>query len=142
MSNRYTIYDFIEEQLPNTEGYGNIEKELDDNHNYNHSVFHQSIREDNEGDVGIFIVDSKDNYEMKMIPMIESEIQVVVNAVSGDIEGTLEYLDSLFITLKNSKGNDKIEIFRCNKINLRPVGKNSADIHWCVLNMLVKYRYK
>lgn len=140
MSDRYSIYDFITEKLPNVEGFGNVGKELVENI-YNHSVFHQTIREEHEGDVGIFIVDSKDNTEMKFIKLTESEIQVVVNCVAGDIEQTLDYLESLFGTIVNTKGNDKIEIFNCRKINLRPVGKNSKGIHWCVLNMLLKYRY-
>lgn len=142
MSAKYSIYDFITEQLPNVEGFGNVDKILDEAGIYNHSAFQQTIREDHEGDVGIFIIDSKDYTEMKFIKLTESEIQVVVNCVQGDIEQTLDYLQNLFDKLSNTKGNDKIEIFNCKKINLRPVGKNSRGIHWCVLNMLLKYRYQ
>lgn len=142
MSAKYSIYDFITEQLPNVEGFGNVDKILDEAGIYNHSAFQQTIREDHEGDVGVFIVDNKDYTEMKFIKLTESEIQVVVNCVQGDIEQTLDYLQSLFDKLSNTKGNDKIEIFNCKKINLRPVGKNNRGIHWCVLNMLLKYRYQ
>lgn len=142
MSVKYTVYDFITENLPDIVGFGNVGKTVDEAGIPNHSAFLQTIREEHEGDVGIFIVDSKDYTEMKFIKLTESEIQVVVNCVQGDIEQTLDYLQSLFDNLSNTKGNRYIEIYNCKKINLRPVGKNSKGIHWCVLNMLLKYRYQ
>jgi hypothetical protein len=142
MSVKYTIYDFMIESLPNTDGFGNTNKTVDEAGIPNHSAFQQTIREDHEGDVGVFIINSKDNTEMKFIKLTESEIQIVVNCIHGDIEQTIEYLENLFNRLKESKGNNYIDVFSCRKINLRPVGKNSKGIHWCVLNMLIKYRYK
>lgn len=139
MSDRYTIRDFIIEQLPQVDGYGNCGSVFKNNIP-NHSAFKQSLRNDHEGDIGIFVINSKDNWELKYTKLIESEIQIVVNAVAGDVEGSEEYLQRLFDNIKKNRGNDKIKISSCNKINLRAGGKNSNGIHWSVLNILIKYR--
>lgn len=140
MATKYSIYDFITEQLPNVTGYGNFKKKLDEDGISDHSVFYQTIRNDHEGDVGIFVLNTKDNTDMKFAPLTESEIQIVVNCVGGDILQGLDYLQSLYDVLHKTKGNSKIKVFNCKKINLRPVGKNTNDICWCVLNILIKYR--
>ena len=139
MADKYTIKDYIIEQLPQIEGYGNCGQVFKDKIP-NHATFKDSIRTDHEGDIGIWKISEKDNKELKFCTLTESEIQIVVNAIRGDVDGCEEYLRSLFNNLYNSKGNDKIKISSCNKINLRTVGKNSSGIHWGVLNILIKYR--
>lgn len=138
MENRYTIRDWIIENLPEVDGYGNC-GQVFNGKIPNHAVSKNSIRTDHEGDIGIWKISEHDNWELKYCKRLESEMQVVVNAVAGDIEGSEEYLQSLFNNLEKNKGNDRIKIYSCKKINLTAVGKNTNGIHWSVLNVLIKY---
>ena len=136
--NNYSIRDWIIDNVPEVEGYGNY-KQTFKNKIPDHAVFKESLRNEHEGDIGVFVINSGDDWTMKYCKVSQAEIQIVVNAVHGDVEGAERLLQNLFDNLHNNKGNDKIKITSCHKINLRAGGKNTNGIHWSVLNILIKY---
>lgn len=133
------LYDFIIDRLPDTDGYGNTGKVYDDDGVSNHSVFKESIREDHEGDVGVFITSNSDITNMHGRYCFEGEIQIVVNTINGDIDGALDYLFTALDNIQNNYRNDHIWIKNSRLVNCLPVGKNSNGIQWCVLNVYIKY---
>lgn len=135
----YSIRDYIIEQLPQIEGYGNCGQVFKDKIP-NHAVFKQSLRNDHEGDVGIFIMRNEPDNTIAHSPFRKAVIHIYVNAVAGDVEGSEQYLSCLSNNLRKSKGNGKIKIIDCIETNLSAGGKNTNGIHWSVLNILIKYR--
>lgn len=134
-----TLYGFIKSQIPYVEGYGDCGKVISEDGQINHSVWYQNIREDKEGDIGIFIITTQENTELMYGKVYNSEVQIVVNSVNGDLAGVLDMLLQTFENIKTNKKNDYISVSKCGLINLRPVGKNSNGLQWSVLNILCKY---
>lgn len=139
MADRYSIRDWIIENIPEYEGYGNFNNTLINNIP-NHTVFKHSLRKDHEGDINVSVTYTTDDWTLKYCKLKKSEIQIVVNAVKGDIEEAEALLEDLFSNLNDNNGNEKIQIYDCKMVNLRTVGKNSSGIHWSVLNILIRYR--
>lgn len=134
-----SLHTFIIERLPDIDGYGDTGKIIDEDGVSNHAVFKQSIRENKEGDVGVFVVSTQEDTKLSGHSCYQSEIQVVVNCVQGGIDGAIDYLSRTLENIRNNIRNDYIWVKSCKLINIRPVGKNQAGIHWCVLNVLLKY---
>lgn len=133
------LYDFIIERLPDTQGYGNTGKVYDEDGVSNHSVFKESIREDHEGDVGVFISANSDITKFSGRYCFEGEIQVVVNCINGDIDGALDYLFKTLDNIQTNYRNDYIWVKNSRLVNCLPVGKNKCGIQWCTLNVYLKY---
>ena len=129
------LYDFIIERLPDTQGYG----VYDEDGVSNHSVFKESIREDHEGDVGVFISANSDITKFSGRYCFEGEIQVVVNCINGDIDGALDYLFKTLDNIQTNYRNDYIWVKNSRLVNCLPVGKNKCGIQWCTLNVYLKY---
>lgn len=133
------LYDFIIERLTDTQGYGNAGKVYDEDGVSNHSVFKESIREDHEGDVGVFISANSDITKFSGRYCFEGEIQVVVNCINGDIDGALDYLFKTLDNIQTNYRNDYIWVKNSRLVNCLPVGKNKCGIQWCTLNVYLKY---
>lgn len=133
------LYDFIISRLPDIDGYGNCNKVVDDDGVSNHSTFKQFIREDHQGDVGVFIVNNSVARKYHGYADHETDVQIVVNAVNGDIEKALGYLSNAFLNIKNNNKSNDVLVKTLRLLNLRPAGMNSAGVHWCVLNLNLKY---
>ena len=135
-----TLYGFIKEQIPAVDGYGVTNQTFEDNI-ADHDIFYQSIREDHEGDIGIFMITGQEDSQLKYGEIYNSEMQIVVNSVDGDIAGVLNMLLTTLKNIRANKKNDYIYVMNCGLINLRPVGKNSNGLQWSVMNILCKYTY-
>ena len=133
------LYEYIKSQIPQIDGYGECGKNIDENMISNHDVFFQSLREDHEGDIGIFLITGGENTELIFGKVYESEIQIVVNSVNGDIACTLNILEKTLDNIRNNKKGNRIYVSKAGLINLRPVGKNNNGIQWSVMNILCKY---
>ena len=133
-----TLYGFIKEQIPVVNGYG-VNGQTTVDGVKDHDVFYQSIREDHEGDIGIFMITGQENTQLQYGEIYVSEIQIVVNSVNGDIAGVLDMLMNTLKNIRKNKKNDYIYVMNCGLINLRPVGKNSNGLQWSVMNILCKY---
>lgn len=137
--NDKSIFGFINGLLPHTVGYGDTDSKLDDDGIYDHTVWTQTIREDHEGDVGIFQINEGEDNKLRYHPIREANMQVVVNCVNGNIVEAMEYLRELYENIRSSKGNDYVCLFDYKLTNISPVGKHSSGLQWCVLNILLKY---
>ena len=133
------LYEYIKSQIPQIDGYGECGKKIDENMISNHDVFFQSLREDHEGDIGIFLITGGENTELMFGKVYESEIQIVVNSVDGDIACVLNMLEKTLDNIRNNKKGNSIYVSKAGLINLRPVGKNNNGIQWSVMNILCKY---
>ena len=133
-----TLYGFIKEQIPAVDGYGITDQEIVD-YVPNHDIFYQSIRDDHEGDIGIFIITGGENTQLQYGEIYDSEVQIVVNSVDGDLAGVLDMLKQTLKNIRKNKKNDYIYVMDCRLINLAPVGKNSNGLQWSVMNILCKY---
>ena len=133
------LHNFIIERLPFIDGYGECGREYDDNGISNHSAFKQSIRENVQGDVGVFIIQTNETTKMSGHSEYKSEVQIVVNCINGDIDSAIDYLSKALENIKKNNKNEFIWVKNCKFVNMSPVGKNSSGIHWCVLNILLTY---
>ena len=133
-----TLYGFIKEQIPAVSGYGVTGQTTVDGV-IDHDIFYQSIREDHEGDIGIFMITGQENTQLQYGEIYNSEVQIVVNSVNGDIAGVLEMLKNTLKNIRQNKRNNYIYVMDCGLINLAPVGKNSNGLQWSVCNILCKY---
>lgn len=138
-ANDKSIFGFINGLLPHTVGYGDTDSKLDDDGIYDHTVWTQTIREDHEGDVGIFQINEGEDNHLMFQTIREANMQVVVNCVNGNIVEAMEYLRALYENIKSSSGNVYVSLFDYKLTNISPVGKHSSGIQWCVLNILLKY---
>lgn len=135
-----TLYGFIKEQIPAVNGYGVTGQTTVDGVT-DHDIFYQSIREDHEGDIGIFMITGQENTQLQYGEIYNSEVQIVVNSVNGDIAGVLDMLKNTLKNIRQNKRNNYIYMMDCGLINLAPVGKNSNGLQWSVMNILCKYTY-
>lgn len=133
-----TIYGFIKENIPAVSGYGITDQTIVDNVT-NHDIFYQSIREDHEGDIGIFLITGQEFDKLQYGHIYMSEIQIVVNSVGGDIAGVLNMLLTTLENIRKNKRNNYIYVMDAKLINMAPVGKNSNGLQWSVMNILCKY---
>ena len=133
------LHSFIIERLPDINGYGESGREYDEDGISNHSVFKQSIRENVQGDVGVFIIQTNETTNLSVHSVYKSEVQIVVNCINGDIDSAMDYLSKALENIKKNNKNEFIWVKNCKLVNMSPVGKNSSGIHWCVLNVLLTY---
>lgn len=135
-----TLYGFIKQNIAAVDGYGVTNQTINDGV-IDHDIFYQSIREDHEGDIGIFIITGQENTQIQYGEIYISEVQIVVNSVNGDIAGVLDMMKNTLNNIRRNKRNDYIYMMDCGLINMRPVGKNSNGLQWSVMNILCKYTY-
>lgn len=133
-----TLYGFIKNNIPDVSGYGKTDQHIVDGVP-DHDIFYQSIRDDHEGDIGIFIITGQENTQLQYGEIYNSEVQIVVNSVDGDIAGVLNMLKNTLKNIRQSKKNNYIYMMDCGLINIAPVGKNSNGLQWSVMNILCKY---
>lgn len=133
------LYDHIIERLPCIDGYGETGRVYNDDGISSHSTFKQSIREQVQGDVGVFVIRTNETTKMSGHSEYKSEVQIVVNCINGDIDSAMDYLSKAFENIKKNTKSDVVWVRGCKLVNISPVGKNSSGIHWCVLNVLLTY---
>ena len=132
------IYDYIIGCLPDVDGYGNYNKQYDDDGVSDHSAFKQSIREDHPGDVGVFVYNNAYSRSFSKRPYNTVEVQVAVNSYN-DLTTTIQYLNNLFNNICSNLQSENIKIQNYKMLNLAPVGKNSNGLQVVVLNIRLNY---
>lgn len=133
-----TLYGFIKSCIPEVEGYGVTNQETVDNV-LNHNIWYQSIREECEGDIGIFLITGAEDTQLQYGEIYQGEVQIVVNSVNGDIAGVLNMLKNTLKNIRDIRKNQYVYVMDAKLINLAPVGKNSNGLQWSVMNILCKY---
>jgi len=132
------IYDYIIGLLPDFEGYGNYNKQYDDDGVSDHAAFKQSIREDHPGDVGIFVYNNAYSRGFSKRLYNSAEVQIAVNAYN-DLSIAIGYLNTLFKNICENQTSENIKIQNYKMLNLAPVGKNSNGLQVVVLNIRLNY---
>lgn len=141
MDNALTLYEHIRNRLPTGYGLGDDESVLDESNNYNHSVWEQTIREDHEGDVGIFEIYTAEQPKFSGYTCYVSEIQIAVVTKQGDIDSAKKYLKEALENIKRDDMSEHFYIKLCKLINIKPIGKNSNGLQMVVLNIKISYLY-
>ena len=110
------------------------------------NVFFQTMREDKQGDVGIYLYESSNDIEDLSGDDIYNciKIQVQVNAEQREegLQTALNYLTSFVDRIENEASNvDGIEFISAQHLGPRaiPIGKNDFNIIVCKSTIDLKY---
>ena len=110
------------------------------------NVFFQTMREDKQGDVGIYLYESSNDVEDLSGDDIYNciKIQVQVNSEQSEkgLKTALNYLTSFVEKIENEASNvDGIEFISAQHIGPRaiPIGKNDFNITVCKSTVDLKY---
>ena len=110
------------------------------------NVFFQTMREDKQGDVGIYLYESSNDIEDLSGDDIYNciKIQVQVNSEQSEegLQTALNYLTSFVERIENEASNvDDIEFISAQHIGPRaiPIGKNDFNIIVCKSTIDLKY---
>ena len=110
------------------------------------NVFFQTMREDKQGDVGIYLYESSNDVEDLSGDDIYNciKIQVQVNSEQSEegLQTALNYLTSFVERIENDASNvDGIEFISAQHIGPRaiPIGKNDFNITVCKSTVDLKY---
>ena len=110
------------------------------------NVFFQTMREDKQGDVGIYLYESSNDLEDLSGDDVYNciKIQVQVNSEQSEegLQTALNYLTSFVERIENEASNvDGIEFISVQHIGPRaiPIGKNDFNIIVCKSTIDLKY---
>ena len=110
------------------------------------NVFFQTMREDKQGDVGIYLYESSNDVEDLSGDDIYNciKIQVQVNSEQSEegLQTALNYLTSFVERIENEASNvDGIEFISAQHLGPRaiPIGKNALNIIVCKSTVDLKY---
>ena len=110
------------------------------------NVFFQTMREDKQGDVGIYLYESSNDIEDLIGDDIYNciKVQVQVNSEQSEegLKTALNYLTSFVERIENEASNvDGIEFISAQHIGPRaiPIGKNDFNIIVCKSTIDLKY---
>lgn len=133
-----SLFEHIRNRLPTGYGLGDDETVYKDNVP-DHAVFQQSLREDHEGDVGIFETLTSDFSIMGGAIGYESKIQFAVVTKNGDIDSAVKYFKEALNNIKTNCKSTGCYIKNCKLVNIMPVGKNSVGLQMVTMNISIKY---
>jgi hypothetical protein len=139
MDTTTSLFEHVKNRLPTGFGFGDDDKIIDSNLVPNHQTSQQSIREDHEGDVGIFEMNSSTYDFSKFMHGMITEVQVAVVTKQGNIEEARKYLLSLLKNLQSDIKSSSIYIYNCDLVNLIPLGKNSVGFQMVSMVLSIKY---
>lgn len=110
------------------------------------NVFFQTMREDKQGDVGIYLYESSNDLEDlsgdEVYNNIKVQIQVNSEQSEKGLQTALNYLTSFVDRIENEASNvDGIEFISAQHIGPRaiPIGKNDFNIIVCKSTIDLKY---
>lgn len=133
-----SLFEHILNRLPTGYGLGDDEKEIVDGIS-NHATFQQSLREDHEGDVGIFDTNMTDNPMLMGNAGYTSNVQIAVVTKNGDIDSATKYLLKAFENIKSDICSTGIKVKNIKMTHLCALGKNSNGFQMVELSFSIKY---
>lgn len=139
MDKTNSLYEHIRNRLPMGYGYGNDEKEFNKKGIPNHQTSFQSLREDCEGDVGIFELLIEEQKKYSGYTCFKSQVQIAVVTKNGDITGAEDYLLEALGNIKSNEMSTQVWVKQCSMVNLRPLGKNDQGLHMVAMTIALKY---
>ena len=139
MDETKSLFEHIRNRLPTGYGLGDDGIVIDSDNVPNHMTFQQSLREDHEGDVGIFETLTSEFSIMGGSLGYESKLQFGVVTINGDIDSAVNYLKKALENIKKDKKSTGCYIKDCKLVNIMPVGKNSFGLQMVTMNISVRY---
>lgn len=135
-----SLFEHIRNRLPTGYEYGDDGKVEEDGIT-NHETFQQFLREDHEGDVGIFELSITHQPKYAGYTYLVAEVQIVTVVNKQGIETAKQYLTEAFNNIKDIKNSQstKIWIKQAKLVSLIPIGMNSKGIQMAALTMNLKY---
>ena len=133
-----SLFEHLRNRLPSGYGLGNDGTVYKDNIP-DHAVFQQSLREDHEGDVGIFENITSDFSIMGGSLGYTSKMQFAVVTKNGDIDSAVKYLKEALNNIKTNCKSTGCYIKESKLVNIVPVGKNSVGLQMVTMNISIKY---
>lgn len=133
------LYEHIINRLPDAYGLGNNNTKYDNNNTPNHKAWEQSLREDCEGDVGVFITRHTQAEYYHGVASQLANVQIAVVCINGDISIAEKYLREAFNNLKVNDKSTSIYVKRCELIDIVPLGKNSIGNQMIEMDISLKY---
>lgn len=135
------LYEHLKNRLYIGYGYGDdgqviVDKVPD------HAVFNQSLREDHQGDVGVFeyLIDKQPSYDkIASHTLWKSNVQISVVCKDGDIDTAKMFLIKSFKNFVEDDLSSDIYIDGIRLINILPSGKNKDGNQMIIMNIQVLY---
>lgn len=133
------LYEHIINRLPDAYGLGDNGTVYDDENTPNHKAWEQSLREDHQGDVGVFMTRMAQAEIFHGVASQLANVQIAVVCVDGDINTAEKYLREAYNNLKVNDRSTSIYVKRCDLIDIVPLGKNSIGNQMIEMDISLKY---
>ena len=134
------LFEHIKNRLPiSFQDIGENNVILDDDGNSNHQVWEQSLREDHEGDVGVFQTRLSQAELFHGVAYDLANVQIAVVCPNGDIDNAERFLRQSLSNLKSDDRSTSIYVKRCDLIDIVPLGKNSIGNQMIEMDVSLKY---
>lgn len=133
------LFEHIRHRLPDKYNLGDNSTEYDDEHVPNHCVWNQSLREDHEGDVGVFQTRLAQAEMFHGVACLLANIQIAVVCLNGDIDSAEKYLREALENIKQDDTSTSIYVKKCELIDIVPLGKNSVGNQMIEMDISIKY---
>lgn len=136
-----SLYEHLKNRLATGYGYGDDQQVVVDNIP-DHRCSYQSIRESNEGDVGIFeyIINRTPSMDgINSHALWETNVQISAVVKDGDIQQCKKYLLDSYNNFVNDVESSNVYVRGANLLNIRPAGKNSEGLQMCIINFKIYY---
>lgn len=134
------LFEHIRHRLPDKYNLGDNNVTYKDNVP-NHCVWNQSLREDHQGDVGVFMTRMAQAEIFHGVASQLANVQIAVVCVNGDINTAEKYLREAYNNLKVNDRSTSIYVKRCDLIDIVPLGKNSIGNQMIEMDISLKYVY-
>ena len=133
------LFEHIRHRLPDKYNLGDNNTVYDDEHVLNHCVWNQSLREDHEGDVGVFQTRLAQAEMFHGVACLLANIQIAVVCLNGDIDSAEKYLREALENIKQDDTSTSIYVKKCELIDIVPLGKNSVGNQMIEMDISIKY---
>jgi len=132
------LFEHIRHRLPDKYNLGDNNVTYKDNVP-NHCVWNQSLREDHEGDVGVFQTRLAQAEMFHGVACLLANIQIAVVCLNGDIDSAENYLREALENIKQDDTSTSIYVKKCELIDIVPLGKNSVGNQMIEMDISIKY---
>lgn len=132
------LFEHIRHRLPDKYNLGDNNTVYDE-HVPNHCVWNQSLREDHEGDVGVFQTRLAQAEMFHGVACLLANIQIAVVCLNGDIDSAEKYLREALENIKQDDTSTSIYVKKCELIDIVPLGKNSVGNQMIEMDISIKY---
>lgn len=133
------LFEHIRHRLPDKYNLGDNNTVYDDENVPNHCVWNQSLREDHEGDVGVFQTRLAQAEMFHGVACLLANIQIAVVCLNGDIDSAEKYLREALENIKQDDTSTSIYVKKCELIDIVPLGKNSIGNQMIEMDISIKY---